>query len=135
MNSQTIIVDTDVASLIIKRALPPKLLGQLLGARIGITFVTLGELHRWTHLRALGARRRTALDAWLTNRPTLPYTNEVARTWGAITAAAVQRGRPRPANDSWIAACCLTYGLPLATLNTKDFADYAEHEGLRLVGG
>jgi predicted nucleic acid-binding protein len=33
-----------------------------------------------------------------------------------------------------IAACCLVYGLPLATLNTKDFADFAEHEGLILVG-
>jgi len=39
------------------------------------------------------------------------------------------RGRPRPQNDSWIAACCLAFDLPLATLNVKDFADYAEYEG------
>lgn len=38
-----------------------------------------------------------------------------------------------PQNDSWIAACCLTYGAPLATLNRKDFRDFAEHEGLILV--
>jgi hypothetical protein len=25
--------------------------------------------------------------------------------------------------------------LPLATLNIKDFADFAEHEGLTLIGG
>jgi hypothetical protein len=31
-------------------------------------------------------------------------------------------------------ACCLVNNLPLATFNTKDFADYAEHDGLRLVG-
>jgi predicted nucleic acid-binding protein len=37
------------------------------------------------------------------------------------------------ANDSWIAACALTYGLPLATLNVKDFEDFAEHEGLTLI--
>jgi len=43
-------------------------------------------------------------------------------------------GRPRPHNDSWIAACCLVYDLPLATLNIKDFADFAEHEGLRIIG-
>jgi predicted nucleic acid-binding protein len=36
-------------------------------------------------------------------------------------------------NDSWIAACCLARQLPLATLNIKDFSDYAEHEGLELV--
>ena len=38
---------------------------------------------------------------------------------------AIQRGRPRPANDTWIAACALTYGLPLATLNAKDFKDFS----------
>ena len=37
---------------------------------------------------------------------------------------------------TWIAACALTYGLPLATLNAKDFKDFkdfAEHEGLSLI--
>ena len=37
------------------------------------------------------------------------------------------------ANDTWIAACALTYGLPLATLNVKDFEDFAEHDGLQLI--
>ena len=43
------------------------------------------------------------------------------------------RGRPRPANDTWIAACCLVERLPLATFNTKDFADFAEYDGLVLI--
>ena len=34
--------------------------------------------------------------------------------WGRLSAAAVQRGRPRPINDMWIAACCLTYPFQLA---------------------
>ena len=38
-----------------------------------------------------------------------------------------------PQNDTWIAACCLAYDLPLATLNVKDFRDFAEHEGLILL--
>ena len=66
----------------------------------------------------------------------LPYSEDVARTWGRISAVAIQRGRPRPANDTWIAACALTYGLPLATLNAKDFKDFkdfAEHDGLNLI--
>jgi predicted nucleic acid-binding protein len=63
----------------------------------------------------------------------LPYDENVARTWGRISAAAIQRGRPRPANDTWVAACCLAHGLPLATLNVKDFADFGEHDGLVLV--
>jgi toxin FitB len=51
---------------------------------------------------------------------------------GQLSARAVQDGRPRPTNDSWIAACCLTFGLPLATLNVKDFAYYVERHGLQL---
>ena len=58
----------------------------------------------------------------------------MARTWGTITATAQRRGRPRLLNDSWIAACCIERGLPLLTLNRRDFADFAEHDGLVLIG-
>ena len=37
-------------------------------------------------------------------------------------------------NDTWIAACCLRYQIPLVTLNTADFSDFAAH-GLVLLGG
>lgn len=55
-----------------------------------------------------------------------------ARTWGEFSARATKRGRPRPHNDSWIAACCLNHGLALATLNLKDFDDFRVYEGLSL---
>jgi toxin FitB len=134
VNTRRIILDTDVASLSIKNMLPPALLRELLGTQIGITFVTPAELHRWALLRNWGSHKLAGLDAWLSTRPTLPYTEAVARKWGEISAYATRRGRPRPQNDSWIAACCLVYDLPLATLNLKDFADFAEHEGLRVIG-
>jgi predicted nucleic acid-binding protein len=129
-----VILDTDVASLIIKERLPAPLLRELVGAQTGITFVTLGELTRWATIRQWGSPRRALLTHWLDARPTLPYTDEIARSWGEISAHAARRGRSRPQNDTWIAACCLVYGLPLATLNIKDFADFAEHEGLVIVG-
>lgn len=50
-----------------------------------------------------------------------------------IQAQARLRGRPRPVNDAWVAACCIARDLPLATLNTKDYIDFAEHEGLTLI--
>jgi predicted nucleic acid-binding protein len=54
-------------------------------------------------------------------------------TLGELTQwVELRRGRPRPQNDTWIAASCLTYGFPLA-LNLKDFADFAQHEGLVLL--
>jgi toxin FitB len=63
----------------------------------------------------------------------LPFDEDVAIIWGELQARAQQRGRPRPANDTWIAACCLANQLPLAILNTKDFADFAAYDGLGLV--
>ena len=129
-----VVLDTDVASLLIKQRLPATLLRQIVGAQAAITFVTLGELTRWATLRQWGGPRRAELTDWLAARPTVPYTDEIARIWGEISAHATRRGRPRPQNDTWIAACCLAYDLPLATLNVKDFRDFAEHEGLTLIG-
>lgn len=131
---QRLILDTDVASLSIKGRLQPTMLRALVGAETGISFVTLGELQRWATIRQWGATKRAELEAWLAAHPTLPYDDDVARIWGDISAHATRRGRPRPQNDTWIAACCLAYDLPLATLNVKDFRDFAEHEGLVLLG-
>lgn len=63
----------------------------------------------------------------------LPYDETVADTWGELQARAQQRGRSRPVNDFWIAACCLVDALPLVTFNAKDFEDFAENDGLQLI--
>ena len=60
----------------------------------------------------------------------IPADLAVARRWGEITGRALAAGRPLPANDAWIAACCLTHGAGLATLNVRDFARI---DGLRLI--
>ncbi len=132
---EPVVLDTDVASLSLKGKLPPDVL-RLLGGRVPlITFVTLAELTRWVEQRQWEAHRRERLARWLVGRHVLHTDDDVARTWGVITAYAHLRGRLRPTNESWIAACCLAYDLPLATLNVKDFEDFAAHEGLRILGG
>ena len=68
-------------------------------------------------------------------RATLPYHENVAHAWGLISAHAHKRGHPSDSNDSWIAASCLAYGLPLATLNIKHYHAFATHERLELVTG
>jgi toxin FitB len=65
----------------------------------------------------------------------LPAGLAVAQVWGELTTAAQRRGRPRPLNDTWIAACCIEAGLPLLTLNRRDFVDFSEHDGLVLLDG
>jgi len=128
-----LVLDTDVASGLLRRRLSPALRAQLVGQTLAITFVTLGELTKWTLVRHWGPSRRSTFDEFLAGLVVLPYSVRVARRWGQLQAHAQLRGRPRPANDTWIAACCLVRGHPLATLNVKDFADFAEHEGLELV--
>lgn len=128
-----VILDTGVSLLSLKRRLPSPALSRLIGRQPCVTFVTLGELTQWAELRQWGRRNRVALEMWLDGVIVLPYNEDVARSWGRISAAAIQRGRPRPANDTWIAACALTYDLPLATLNTKDFKDFADHDRLNLI--
>jgi predicted nucleic acid-binding protein len=130
-----VVVDTDVASNIHKDRLSGPLAARLIGKTLAVTFVTIGELTQWVELRRWGPHRRAELDAWLSGVVELGCEPQVARTWGRLSAAAVRRGRPRPTNDMWIAACCLTHGLALATLNVKDYEDFAEHHGLELITG
>jgi hypothetical protein len=33
----------------------------------------------------------------------------------------------------WVAACCLTHEVPLATLNFEDYEDFKEHHGLGIL--
>jgi hypothetical protein len=127
------VLDTDAASRILKHSLPSVAASRLARKPLCITFVTLGELTQWATMRSWGPVRREELDRWVAKQPVLPGSEDVARKWGEISARARQRGRPRPTNDTWITACCLVYDLPLATFNVADFADFVEHEGLRLA--
>ena len=128
-----VVLDIDVASRIIKRQLDGPLAARLTAVAWCVTFVTVGELWQWATMRSWGRRTREGLEDWLSGVVKLDSDLVISREWGRISADARRRGRPRPANDTWIAACCLVHGLPLATLNRKDFEDFAEHEGLVLL--
>lgn len=128
-----VVLDTDVASALLRRRAPESLSIRLAGQIPAITFVTLGELTKWTLVRRWGPRSLATMQTFLAGLLVLPYDQRVATRWGELQAFAQLRGRPRPANDTWIAACCLVRGLPLATFNIKDFVDYEQHEGLELI--
>jgi predicted nucleic acid-binding protein len=128
-----VVLDTDVASLSYKGRVPTSLATRLIGQEVCVTFVTIGELSRWAAKRRWGTRARTELVEWLGRSVVLSYDERVAWEWGQLSVHAERRGLARPINDTWIAACCLVADLPLATLNLKDFHDFAEHDGLRLI--
>lgn len=129
----TVIVDTDVASRLQRGNLPSEIGAQLVGSTLALTFVNVAELLLWAETRSWGARRRDELEAWLDAAPVLPYARPVAAEWARLTAGARGRGRPRPANDTWVAACSLAYDLALVTMNRKDFEDFERYSGLVLL--
>src|SRR5436190_18504073 len=114
-----VVLDTDVASRSIKGQLDGPLAAKLTGAAWCVTFVTVGELWQWAAMRSWGRRTREELEHWLGRVIVLDSDAATSRAWGTISAETRRRGRPRPINDSWVAACCLARRLPLATLNVK----------------
>lgn len=130
MTGDPVVIDTDVASGLMRDSLPPEVRFKLVGVVLCVTFVTVGELFRGAAHAGWGARRLAGLVDWLSRLTVIPAEHAVARRWGEITGQALAAGRPLPANDAWIAACCLTHGVELATLNLRDFRRI---EGLRLI--
>jgi predicted nucleic acid-binding protein len=126
-----IVLDTDVVSRYRAGRLPAGFARRVAANDISIVFATAGELWTWALTRRWGGARRGGLELWLDETTILSAGLRVAKVRGEITTAAQRRGRPRPFNDSWIAACCIEGGLPLLTLNRRDFA---EHDGLVLLG-
>ena len=127
-----IVIDTDAASLLQRGRAPAWVHRHVLGARVWVSFITVAELWKWAEVRDWGQPRRRELELWLGRRPLIPYDAEVARTWARLSAGGQRRGRPRPQNDTWVAACCVRHGIGLVTLNQKDFADFRA-EGLVLL--
>ena len=121
---QYVVYDTNIASLALKVEVPATLTARLLGAVPVVSFVTVGELRKWAEMRSWG---------WLRDRPVIDSTVEVSNIWGRLAADTQRRGVPISQNDTWIAACCLSEGLPLVTRNVKDFVDFADHHGLVLI--
>jgi predicted nucleic acid-binding protein len=128
-----VVLDTDVASLSFRGRLPGGFARPLAGKITCVSFVTIAEMTKWAELRDWSPRNRDRLELWLSHQLHLEYDIAVAQTWGRLSAAAQRRGRTAPINDTWIAASCLAEGLPLATLNIKDYEAFAEHHGLVLI--
>jgi predicted nucleic acid-binding protein len=128
-----IVLDTDVASSIFKERVPATLASKLADSTLVLTFINWAELTTWPQVRDWSASNRAGLAGWMSRFLMLPGEKEVAELCGHLAADAKRRGRGKPTNDMWIAACCLTHDLPLATLNIKDFDYFRIHYGLSIV--
>lgn len=96
------------------------------------TFVTLGELTKWTALRSWGPRKLADLADWRSGVVVLPIDEAVATTWatsklGRSTAGDLVRPMtPGSRPTAWWTSCLWRRS------NGKDYADFAEYDGLHL---
>jgi predicted nucleic acid-binding protein len=103
-------VDTDVVSMLFKGDTRAGAYGDILADRIvGISFMTLAELERWSLERAWGPKRKAEFDEYRTHYPLLPFSDDLCSIWAAVTFSAREKARPIQTADAWIAATALHY--------------------------
>jgi tRNA(fMet)-specific endonuclease VapC len=116
------IVDTDVVSMMFKGdSRAHNYRAYMTGRLLGISFMTLAELDRWSLDRNWGAARKADLETYLTRYTILPATRELCSAWAKVAWEARKKGRPIQTADAWIAASALHYQVPLITHNTSDY--------------
>jgi tRNA(fMet)-specific endonuclease VapC len=125
------VVDTDVVSMLFKgdsRAhnYRPYVTDRLLG----VSFMTLAELDRWSLDRNWGPARKAELEIYLTKYTILPVTRELCSAWAKVSWEARRKGRPIQTADAWIAASAQHYQVPLITNNASDYTGIS---GLQLL--
>lgn len=117
------LLDTDTCSVHLKsaRGLAHRFLQH--SGRLHVSTVTLAELYTWA-LRAKASPKRLqgVLDL-LNDVAVLDITPDVARRFGDVQAALLDKGQPAPEMDLLIATTALVHGLTLVTHNVQDFAN------------
>jgi predicted nucleic acid-binding protein len=100
--------------------------------RLCISALTLAEIYRGALRLDRGSRLYVRLQAWLTSdvavriaRRILPFDEEVARTWGRMTAA-LPKGIAVSTTDSLIAATAHHHTLILVTRSVDDMRHFTE---------
>jgi toxin FitB len=124
------LLDTNVVSELV-RPRPDVGLIEWLAERdedqVFLSVVTLAEL-RYGIARLPIGRRRRSLEEWLRGEllqrfdgRIMPVNDDVALTWGDVTAECAAVGRPIEAMDALIAATARVYALELVSRNARDF--------------
>lgn len=106
---------------------------QALPDEIGVSIITIGELHAGvlaaTDVEARDRRLATLTQA-LAMQP-VPIDDQVAGRWAKLRILLRDSGQRMPVNDSWIAATAMSLGIPVVTQD-DDYVEISDLEVIRV---
>ena len=118
------LLDTDICIYIIKRK-PPEVFAHFREHQvgdIGISAITYSELAYGVANSRKRDQNRLALEEFVAPLEIMPYSPEVAHTYGSIRAHLRRSGQPIGPLDLLIAAHALHLGAVLVTNNSGEFS-------------
>ncbi len=130
----TFLVDANVLSEATRPEPEPRVMAWLARheREIAVDPVILGEIRFGILLLPIG-KRRARLERWFEEGVErihcIAWEAATGLRWAQLLAELRTSGRSMPIKDSLIAATALVHGLPLATLNRRDF----EQAGVEII--
>ena len=128
MTADAVVLDTDVASRLMRGTLPASVADGLVGLIPAITFVTVGELFRGAVHARWGKRRVGELNGWLSRLVALPADRAVAEPLGRDHRTG-PAARPTPAGQRCLDRCLLPH--PRGAAGHPESARLRGHRGSR----
>jgi tRNA(fMet)-specific endonuclease VapC len=116
-------LDTDTCIFLIRRKSEAVLrrLEKCLPGEVGISSITLAELHYGIEKSMQVQRNRGALDGFTLPLEMAPFDEHASASYGAVRAALESAGTPIGAMDMLIGTHALSLGVTLITNNTREF--------------
>jgi len=93
-----------------------------------VSVISLGELYFGANKSKRQRENRRRVNNFIKSSTVLDCNRETAAKYGDIRAQLMEKGKPIPHNDIWIAAAALQYDLSLVTRD----AHFDEIDGLRI---
>jgi tRNA(fMet)-specific endonuclease VapC len=117
-----LLIDTDVFSYLFRKTKEEPDFAPLVQQRKAyISFVTIGEFYFGVYKAGWGARKIDNLKRELYRYVILYPDYTACLLYGDIKAECTAKGCPASDPDYWIAACALSFDIPLLTNNWKHF--------------
>ena len=118
-----IMLDTNICIYLIKKQ-PPSVLERFTAfpvGDIGISIVTLAELHYGVEKSRHRARNRTALDQFIAPLQVAEFDRQASQIYGRLRALLEERGTLVGGMDLLIAAHAVSLDVRLVTNNVREF--------------